>query len=43
MYLDYGVIHTYFFVETEYTAAKVKEVSTDLGGTAYLAGFLFEF
>jgi hypothetical protein len=43
MYLDYGVMHTYFFVEAEYTVAKVKEVSTDLGGTAYLAGFLFEF
>jgi hypothetical protein len=43
LYLDYGIIHTYFFVEAEYTVAKVKEVSTDLGGLAYLAGFLFEF
>ena len=43
MYMDYGVIHTYLFVEAEYTSAKISEISTDLGGTAYLAGFLFEF
>jgi hypothetical protein len=43
LYLDYGIIHTYFFVEAEYTVAKVKQVSADLGGIAYLAGFLFEF
>jgi hypothetical protein len=43
MYMDYGVHHTYFFVEAEYTKAKVKETSSDLGGTAYLAGLLFEF
>ena len=43
MYLDYGVYHTYFFVETEYTRAMVKSVKTNLGGTAYLAGLLFEF
>lgn len=43
MYLDYGVLHTYLFIEAEYTSAKVKEISTDLGGKAYLAGFLFEF
>jgi hypothetical protein len=43
MYLDYGVLHTYLFIEAEYTSAKVKDISTDLGGTAYLAGILFEF
>jgi hypothetical protein len=43
MYLDYGIFHTYFFIETEYTSAKVKSVSTDLGGTDYKAGLLFEF
>jgi hypothetical protein len=43
MYLDYGVFHTYLFIEAEYTSAKVKDISTNLGGTAYLAGFLFEF
>lgn len=43
MYLDYGVFHTYFFVEAEKTTAKVKSASVDLGGTAYLMGLLFEF
>jgi hypothetical protein len=43
LYLDYGIMHTYLFVEAEYSVAKVKQVSTDLGGLAYLAGFLFEF
>lgn len=43
MYLNYGVYHTYLFFETEYTHAIVKAVSTNLGGTAYLGGLLFEF
>jgi len=43
MYLDYGVYHTYFFVEAEKTSAIVKSVSVNLGGTAYLMGLLFEF
>ncbi len=43
MYLDYGVYHTYFFVEAEKTSAKVKSVSVDIGGEAYLLGLLFEF
>ena len=43
LYLDYGVFHTYFFVEAEKTVAKVKSVSVDLGGTAYLMGLLFEY
>jgi hypothetical protein len=43
MYLDSGVYHTYFFVEAEKTNAKVKSVSVNLGGTAYLMGLLFEY
>jgi len=43
MYLDYGVYHTYLFVEAEHTRAIVRSVSTNLGGTAYRGGLLFEF
>ena len=43
LYLDYGVYHTYFFVEAEKTHAVEKSSSADLGGTAYLMGLLFEF
>jgi hypothetical protein len=43
MFLDYGVYHTYLFVEAEYSRAIVRSVSTNLGGTAYLGGLLFEF
>lgn len=43
MYKDYGVYHTYFFIEAEQTKAMVKSVSVDLGGTAYLMGLLFEY
>jgi hypothetical protein len=43
MFLDYGVHHTYLFAEAEYTHAVVRSVSINLGGTAYLMGFLFEF
>lgn len=43
MYLDYGVHHTYFFIEAEKTRALVKSVDVDLGGTVYSGGFLFEF
>jgi hypothetical protein len=43
LFMDYGVYHTYFFVEAEKTHAVVKSVSTDIGGTAYLMGLLFEF
>ncbi len=43
MYIDYGVYHTYLFLETEYNRAVVKSVNTNLGGTAYLVGLLFEF
>ena len=46
MYLAYGIAHTYFFLEAEYTSAKADTNSggsVDLGGISYLAGFLFEF
>ena len=47
MYKDYGIYHTSFFVEAEYTHAIVKATSStpesNLGGTAYLFGLLFEF
>jgi hypothetical protein len=43
MFQDYGVHHTYVFGEVEYTHAVVKSVSVNLGGTAYMFGFLFEF
>jgi hypothetical protein len=43
MFQDYGIHHTYLFGEAEYTHAVVKSVSVNLGGTAYMFGFLFEF
>lgn len=46
MLMDYGVSHTYFFVETQRTKATITDVtgaSVDLGGTSYLGGLLFEF
>lgn len=43
MYTDYEVYHTYLFIEVEKTQAKVKSLSVELGGTAYLTGLLFEF
>lgn len=43
MLRDYGVYHTYLFVEAERTKAKLKSLSVDLGGTAYMLGLLFEF
>jgi hypothetical protein len=45
-YLDYGVQHTYLFVEAQYIRAMTDDISgasVNLGGTSYLAGFLFEF
>ncbi len=41
MYIDYGVFHTYLFVEAKYSHAVVSGIN--LGGTSYLAGLLFEF
>jgi hypothetical protein len=43
IYMDFGVYHTYFFVEAERTKVRDKASSDDLGGTAYLMGLLFEF
>jgi hypothetical protein len=43
MYQDYGVHHTYLVGEVEYTHAVVRSNSVNLGGTAYLFGFLAEF
>jgi hypothetical protein len=41
MYMDYGIFHTYLFIEAKYTHAVISGI--DLGGTSYLAGLLFEF
>jgi len=43
LYADYGVYHTYLFVEAEESKVKIKSSSIDLGGTSYLMGLLFEF
>jgi hypothetical protein len=46
LYLDWGVHHTYFFVEGKYLRADADTLtggSVNLGGTSALAGFLFEF
>jgi len=45
-YHDFGVFHTYLFVEAEYTHAMADTNtggSVNLGGTSWLAGLLFEF
>ena len=45
-YLDYGVEHTYLFIEAQYTRAMIEDLSgqsINVGGTSYLAGLLFEF
>ena len=45
-YLDYGVHHTYLFLEAEHIRASIDTVSSgsvNLGGTSWLAGLLFEF
>ena len=46
MFRDYGVFHTYFFVEGQRTRAMINDLtgkSIDLGGTSVLGGLLFEF
>ena len=43
---DYGLRHSYFFIEAKYTRAMADTVSgtsTNIGGKSLLAGFLFEF
>ncbi len=45
-YRDFGVRHTYFFVETKYTRAMADTVSSatvNIGGTSWMGGLLFEF
>jgi hypothetical protein len=45
-YRDFGVRHTYLFVETKYTRAMADTVASgtvNIGGTAWLLGLLFEF
>ena len=46
LYLDFGVHHTYLFLEARHTRAKAGTVpagSVNIGGTSYLGGLLFEF
>ncbi len=46
MYNDYGIFHTYFFMEAEYIRADIDTVShgsVDLGGKSWMGGLLFEF
>lgn len=51
MLRDFGVFHTYFFIEAQRTRAMIDTVSTttspsesiNLGGTSWLGGLLFEF
>ena len=43
---DYGIDHTYFFIEAQYSRAMTNDLSgtsVNLGGTSYLTGLLFEF
>ncbi len=45
-YLDWGVEHTYLFIEAERIKAAADALpsgTVELGGTSWLAGFLFEF
>lgn len=47
LHRDFGVFHTYFFIEAEYTRAIADTADTsssvNLGGTSWSAGLLFEF
>jgi len=46
LYLDFGMHHTYLFVEGRYTRAMADTNpvgSVNIGGASALAGFLFEF
>lgn len=43
LFLDYGVLHSYLFVEVDVIKATIDSSAVDLGGKSYLAGFLFEF
>lgn len=39
----YGIEHTYLIVDVQRSRAEVDATSWDLGGTAWLAGLLFEY
>ena len=44
--MDYGVHHTYFFIEAEYIktmSGTAAAVPVNMGGTSWLGGLLFEF
>jgi hypothetical protein len=46
MFRDYGIFHSYLFVEGQRTRAMINDLSgksVDLGGTSVLGGLLFEF
>ena len=46
LYQDFGMHHTYLFVEGKYTRAMAdtnSAGSVNIGGTSFLGGFLFEF
>ena len=46
LYRDFGMHHTYLFLEGKYTRATADTVaagSVNIGGTSCLGGFLFEF
>jgi len=46
LYQDWGIHHTYLFLEAKYLHARADVVpsgTTNLGGTSCLGGFLFEF
>lgn len=43
LYRDYGIRHTYFFLEAQYITAVIGTPEIDLGGTSFLAGLLFEY
>jgi hypothetical protein len=46
LYADFGIYHSYFFLETQYSRAMINDLtgtSVNLGGTSYLMGILLEF
>ena len=46
LYQDYGIHHTYLFLEGKYLHAQADTLpsgSVNIGGTSCLGGFLFEF
>jgi len=46
LYNDFGIYHSYFFLETQYSRVMINDLtgnSVNLGGTSYLMGILLEF